>query len=139
MEEIKKIIRLLEMNVVVTSQYPSVNQRTQDALSIAHLAQNKLDGLNALLAALEYVGSILTVHRIRTVLRQKQSEEGKAIKRTEELNAYQMEMLFIEKLCPDCGHSEFLAGPEGGCSQNIKCNNCGSKFNICPPFFAERI
>ncbi|MGD0278086.1 MAG: hypothetical protein ABSC11_02140 [Smithella sp.] len=61
------------------------------------------------------------------------------IKRNYELNGYQMEMLFIERLCPDCGFSGFLGGPEGGCSQNIKCGNCGNKFNICPPFFAERI
>ena len=41
--------------------------------------------------------------------------------------------------CPDCHEKIFLKGPEGGMSVNIKCAGCGSKFNICPPFFAERI
>jgi ribosomal protein S27AE len=41
--------------------------------------------------------------------------------------------------CPDCGGDRFLAGPEGGMNQNIKCAGCGSKFNVCPPWFAERI
>lgn len=43
--------------------------------------------------------------------------------------------------CPDCGGTSFLSGPCGGCSENIKCANpeCGSEFNICPPYFAERI
>lgn len=42
-------------------------------------------------------------------------------------------------ICPDCGGQEFLRGPEGGCSTNIKCKRCGSEFNICPPHFAQRI
>ena len=41
--------------------------------------------------------------------------------------------------CPDCHGPHFLKGPEGGLSVNIKCGDCGSQFNICPPFFAERI
>lgn len=41
--------------------------------------------------------------------------------------------------CPDCHGPNFLKGPEGGLSTNIKCSDCGSQFNICPPFFAERI
>ena len=47
--------------------------------------------------------------------------------------------------CPDCGGKKFLAGPEGGLTQNIKCAACGSEFNFCPPCyvmpigFAERI
>jgi hypothetical protein len=35
--------------------------------------------------------------------------------------------------CPDCGNHGFLAGPEGGLCQNIKCKSCGSEFNYCPP------
>ncbi len=42
--------------------------------------------------------------------------------------------------CPDCGDSsQFLAGPEGGLSQNIMCGTCKSKFNVALPWFAERI
>lgn len=42
-------------------------------------------------------------------------------------------------VCPDCGSEDFLKGPEGGMCTNIKCSRCGSKFNVCPPIFAERI
>ncbi len=42
-------------------------------------------------------------------------------------------------VCPDCGGPTFVLGPRGGNSQNIKCSTCGSEFNICPPYFAERI
>jgi len=47
--------------------------------------------------------------------------------------------------CPDCGEAEFLEGPTGGISQNIKCANdaCGSEFNMAAVggqlLFAERI
>lgn len=34
--------------------------------------------------------------------------------------------------CPDCGCPDFLEGPSGGISQNIKCAapRCGSTFNV---------
>jgi len=35
-----------------------------------------------------------------------------------------------EGRCPDCNGNNFLAGPSGGLSQNIKCNSCKSKFNV---------
>lgn len=44
-----------------------------------------------------------------------------------------------KNICPDCGHKEFLAGPEGGGSQNFKCAYCGSRFNDMGPFGMERI
>jgi DNA-directed RNA polymerase subunit RPC12/RpoP len=45
-----------------------------------------------------------------------------------------------ENICPDCFKNVlFLAGPEGGCSQNIRCPDCGHTYNWCPGFFAERI
>ncbi len=47
--------------------------------------------------------------------------------------------IFIEKKCPDCGKFDFLEGPRGGLAMNIKCAHCGSEFNVCPPWFAERI
>jgi transcription elongation factor Elf1 len=55
---------------------------------------------------------------------------------TEEERKY----LFGQWRCPDCGDKkQFLAGPKGGLAQNIMCNTCKSKFNVTPPFFAERI
>lgn len=41
--------------------------------------------------------------------------------------------------CPNCGGRKFLKGPQGGCSTNIKCGNCGFEFNYTPGFWAERI
>lgn len=35
-----------------------------------------------------------------------------------------------EGRCPDCGASELLAGPSGGMSQNVGCNNCLMEFNV---------
>jgi len=42
--------------------------------------------------------------------------------------------LISKDICPDCGPTKFLAGPQGGGCQNIKCENCGSKFNVDPMF-----
>lgn len=42
--------------------------------------------------------------------------------------------------CPDCqAQWSMFRGPRGGDSVNIKCAKCGSEFNVCLPFFAERI
>lgn len=41
--------------------------------------------------------------------------------------------------CPDCKKGRLLKGPCGGLAQNIKCSNCGSKFNFSPPFTTQRI
>jgi DNA-directed RNA polymerase subunit RPC12/RpoP len=32
--------------------------------------------------------------------------------------------------CSDCGSKNFYGGPEGGLSQNVKCVDCGSEFNV---------
>ena len=42
--------------------------------------------------------------------------------------------LYNRKACPDCGGIVFLMGPQGGFSQNIKCDNaeCGSEFCVGP-------
>lgn len=56
-----------------------------------------------------------------------------------ELDKHERDIIFVCGACPDCGHQGFLEGPSGGCSTNIMCGGCGSKFNVCPPFFAERI
>lgn len=52
------------------------------------------------------------------------------------------EMMFEELRdngCLDCACKDFLEGPCGGLAQNIKCENCGSKYNIMPMGWAERI
>ena len=58
------------------------------------------------------------------------------------------EAIAVKHCCPDCGGEEFLMGPRGGLSQNIKCGGCGSEFNVAPfedgqfvgqPMLAERI
>lgn len=44
--------------------------------------------------------------------------------------------------CPDCKGHDFLRGPRGGLSTNIKCANikCGSRFNVfVQGRFIERI
>jgi len=44
-----------------------------------------------------------------------------------------------QDICPDCKESGFIQGPRGGNSVNITCNHCGARFNVCLPWFAERI
>ena len=56
-----------------------------------------------------------------------------------ELNEHETEVLLKRRQCPDCGYTRFLEGPHGGNCINIQCEGCGSEFNVCPPFFAERI
>jgi len=35
--------------------------------------------------------------------------------------------------CPDCKvKGKMLRGPRGGMAMNVKCDNCGSRFNITP-------
>jgi len=58
--------------------------------------------------------------------------------KTELTNTEKYELLSFFR-CPDCHEKHFLEGPHGGASVNIKCVECGSKFNICPPYFAARI
>lgn len=41
--------------------------------------------------------------------------------------------------CPDCKvKDQIMEGPHGGMSVNVRCANCGSKFNITP-FGVKRI
>ena len=58
------------------------------------------------------------------------------------------EALANQHVCPDCKGDKFLMGPQGGMGQNVKCEGCGSEFNLAPfedgqwlvaPFIAERI
>ena len=41
--------------------------------------------------------------------------------------------------CPDCGSENFMEGPAGGMSQNVKCSGCGHWFNWALPVFIQRI
>ena len=41
--------------------------------------------------------------------------------------------------CPDCAHKMWQLGPSAGGSQNVKCGNCASKFNVMSPCGIERI
>ena len=41
--------------------------------------------------------------------------------------------------CPDCGSNDWLEGPCGGLSINVKCRKCGGKFNDMGPFGIEKI
>ncbi len=46
MDEIKQIIELLELNLSIMSQVPSVYKRTQEALRLAKTADAKLDDID---------------------------------------------------------------------------------------------
>ena len=46
---------------------------------------------------------------------------------------------FFKNGCPDCGSNDFLEGPSGGLSINIKCAKCDHKFNDMWVFGVERI
>jgi len=41
--------------------------------------------------------------------------------------------------CPDCGSKKFYEGPHGGAAVNVKCADCGHKFNLGLPLFVQRI
>lgn len=59
----------------------------------------------------------------------------------ESLTHYEKEFIMEHLKCPDCETGGLLEGPRGGGSTNVLCNNaeCGSKFNLALPFFADRI
>ena len=62
------------------------------------------------------------------------------IGKTGELNPLDRARLLVVGVCPECGRQAgFLEGPHGGNCTNIKCKGCGAEYNVCPPFFAERI
>lgn len=46
------------------------------------------------------------------------------------LDKKQQERL-AQGFCFDCG-GQLLAGPEGGCAQNVMCSNCYEEFNFTP-------
>lgn len=51
----------------------------------------------------------------------------------DDLPAEAIKFMQITKLCPFC-HTDLLAGPRGGSTQNFFCSNivCNSRFNIMP-------
>jgi hypothetical protein len=70
--------------------------------------------------------------------------KGRIGKRSPKLSPQEEEHVLLaalnNNLCPDCGgFGTMLLGPRGGASTNVKCEACGSEFNVCLPWFAERI
>ena len=52
----------------------------------------------------------------------------------------QQKIFYNLHLMPCCfKHRSFFKGPQGGMCTNIKCYHCGQKWNICPPFYIEKI
>lgn len=49
----------------------------------------------------------------------------------EDLNDYEQAHL-MSAVCPDCYSRQLLAGPCGGCAQNVMCGICLSEFNRSP-------
>lgn len=67
MQGLNHLIELLEMNLSVMSQVPSVYRRTEEALITANGIKEKVNSLEALLDAQQYENDTLTVHQIKTV------------------------------------------------------------------------
>lgn len=55
-----------------------------------------------------------------------------------ELTKKQIKRMRTKSQCPDCSHEYWAGGPCGGGAQNMRCNGCGSKFNVSP-LHIERI
>jgi hypothetical protein len=68
MKELKQVMELLELNTHVISQLPSVYKRTQDALSAAKKANDKIIRLHKYLDSFEYANDVLTVQSIEKIL-----------------------------------------------------------------------
>lgn len=62
----------------------------------------------------------------------------KLFKKKDYRNELEEEMLGKGR-CPDCKSKEFWEGPRGGMAMNITCAKCGSRFNIVPGLFCQRI
>lgn len=45
----------------------------------------------------------------------------------------------IENGCPNCGSHEFYKGPSAGIATNVKCADCGKKYNTCMGLFVGEI
>lgn len=58
----------------------------------------------------------------------------------EQLTVWEEHWIIDNNMCPDCT-GRLLEGPSGGfgLAVNIKCEDCGAKFNFAPPFKTERI
>lgn len=69
----------------------------------------------------------------------RRKKAARSNKNGEKLTEWEDSFLCTQERCPDCKKGRLLAGPCGGLSQNIKCDNCGSRFNFIHPFTTERI
>lgn len=93
--------------------------------------------VNAATLELTIVQSVLD-QMVKFLIQEKDAKKTNALGKPE-MTIEEKATLFEKGICPDCGGVSFYQGPEGGMSQNIKCITCGNKFNVCAPFFAERI
>lgn len=75
---------------------------------------------------------------IRGMLRVLKKQEVKLMANNQ-LSKYECDLLFIMKICPDCGEAAFDDGLENGCVARVTCKSCGSLIRVLPPLFAERI
>lgn len=50
-----------------------------------------------------------------------------------------MELFLKHNCCPDCGSEQFMEGPSGGMSTNVRCAGCKHWFNMSLPVSIERI
>lgn len=104
---------------------------TQESIDrLIGLMDSKMIELEAMQGAMKEV--------VRFLSQQKNAQGENALEKTE-LTIEEKAKLLEKGTCPDCGGLSFYPGPEGGSTQNLKCVTCGSNFNVCAPFFAERI
>ena len=55
-----------------------------------------------------------------------------------QLSKYERDLLFIIGICPDCEAVSVPVDLREGVFANIACVNCGNKFYVYPPLYAER-
>jgi hypothetical protein len=67
------------------------------------------------------------------ILRPKKQHSQKAFERITDYEARFISEAYANGTppCPDCQKGQFLGGPQGGASQNVRCNSCGAEFNLC--------
>lgn len=72
------------------------------------------------------------LRRSKSVVIDRSTENGQS------LTSYELDFT-VRGRCPDCD-GDLLVGPQGGCSVNVRCDRCGSKFNVVPGLrMGERI
>lgn len=82
------------------------------------------------------IGSLITLHLLERVRTAKSHPEREQAVEKGPNHPFPID---LKQGCPDCGGDRFLEGPSGGMCVNLKCANCGSKFNFAPSLGAHRI